>query len=36
MEIIEPGIVPVTDWRPEPDIDPSPPAAVLAVVAKQP
>lgn len=37
MEIIEPGIVPVTDWRPDPDVDdPHLPAAVLAVVARQP
>lgn len=35
MEIVEPGIVPVTEWRPDPD-EPDLPAAVLAVVARQP
>jgi hypothetical protein len=35
MEIIAPGIVPVTDWHPDPD-DPHLPAAILALVAGQP
>jgi S-adenosyl methyltransferase len=36
MEIVEPGIVPVTDWHPEPDGDDSPQPGVIAVVARQP
>jgi hypothetical protein len=36
MEVVEPGIVPVTDWHPEPDNDDSPQPGVLAVVARQP
>ncbi|HEX5120195.1 MAG TPA: SAM-dependent methyltransferase [Pseudonocardiaceae bacterium] len=35
MEVVEPGIVPVTDWHPDPDIDDPPQPAVLAVVARQ-
>jgi SAM-dependent methyltransferase len=36
MELVPPGIVPVTDWRPDPDeADDIPQPAMLAVVARQ-
>jgi hypothetical protein len=36
-ELVEPGLVPVTDWRPDPDETDDPPQrAVLAAIARLP
>jgi hypothetical protein len=36
LELIDPGVVPVTDWHPDPDDDTPPQTAVVAAVAKVP
>jgi hypothetical protein len=36
LELVEPGIVPVTDWHPEPDGDEEPQPTILAAVGRRP
>ena len=36
LEVVEPGIVPVTAWRPEPGSDEEPQETILAAVARKP
>jgi hypothetical protein len=36
LDLVEPGIVPVTDWHPDPDSDEEPQPAILAAVGRRP
>jgi hypothetical protein len=36
LDIVEPGIVPVTDWHPDPDSDDGPQPLILAAVGRKP
>jgi hypothetical protein len=36
LDLVEPGIVPVTDWHPDPGSDEEPQPAILAAVGRTP